>query len=146
MRSNYYAHNRVLEMPVGPSRTLQSSAAETNINTIMRKYEKTGIIDHKAKYAGRYGEAPEKTDFHEAMVLIADANTMFNDLPASIRSDFKNDPGEFLAFVSDDENLDQMVEMGLIDPPPAIADSLDREPAPELTPDPDPAPTPLPAS
>ena len=47
------------------------------------------------------------------MQIVATANSMFQDLPSSIRNQFQNDPGQFLDFVQDPENLEEMREMGL---------------------------------
>lgn len=126
MRSSYVPHERLQMFPMGPSRTKQSFVEESNINTIMAKYEKTGLIEHQNKYGeGRYTDMPNEADFHEAMSLVAEANSMFADLPAGIRRRFDNDPGEFLEFVDDDANRDEMREMGLL--------------GPETAPEPDPA-------
>ena len=37
----------------------------------------------------------------------------FNSLPSDIRKKFDNDPAEFLEFVSDEKNNDEMIQMGL---------------------------------
>ena len=42
---------------VDPGRTRQSMRDECDINAIMRKYIKTGAIDHVNKYSGEYGFA-----------------------------------------------------------------------------------------
>ena len=38
---------------------------------------------------------------------------MFEELPATIRKKFENDPAKFLDFVNDERNADEMVELGL---------------------------------
>jgi len=115
MRSAYYPHVRVTADPVGPSKTKQSMADESNINIIMARYVKTGLIDHVSKYGPRYADMPNMSDFHEAMTLVTEAQQMFEELPAEIRSNFKNDPADFLDFVTNPENEEAMIEMGLAD-------------------------------
>lgn len=105
---------------VGPSMTRQSMTDECNINFIIDKFQKTGVITHEKEYKGDYGEF-ENMDFHEAMNIVADANSMFETVPSSIRKEFDNDPGKFLAFVQDDKNRDRMHEMGLLVDRPAIS-------------------------
>jgi len=143
--SMFKSHPRVTAEPRGTSRTKQSFAEESEINRIVARYQKTGIVDHVAKYGGMYGDMPDQDDFHEAMNLVTEAQTMFNDLPSNVRSRFTNDPAEFLEFVSDPENRDEMIKMGLItsgtaseaDEDPPAADPPAKPPA--IEPDP-PAP------
>ena len=84
----------------GSSRTKQSFAAETNINNIMAKFEKTALLEHVTEYQGQYGDFTSvPQDFHQAMNQVRDAEIMFMTIPAKIRETYKNDPGEFLEFV-----------------------------------------------
>lgn len=114
---------RVPRLPfntTGPSKTKQSMAPECDINNIMRRFEKTGILEHVSRHAGRYGDftgAP--ASYHEALNQVVDAQTMFLALPAKVRARFSNDPGEFLAFVSDPANVDELIRLGLANPRPA---------------------------
>lgn len=110
----------------GESRTHQSFAESADINNIMKRYEKNGVIDHFNQYQGEYGDFTAVTDFHSAMNVVTNAQQMFMSLPAKIRSKFGNDPGNFLEFATDDANVDEMREMGLLPP----ADHLDAEAEP----------------
>ena len=47
------------------------------------------------------------------MNQIIAAQEAFNSLPSDIRKKFDNDPAEFLEFVSDEKNNDEMIQMGL---------------------------------
>lgn len=106
-------YKRIQTAPVGKTRTKQSMAAECDINTIMQKYQKTGVIDHVAKHGGMY-EYATALSYQEAIHLKRDAEEMFNDLPSSLRAQFKGNPAIFLAFVQDDKNLEEMGELGLL--------------------------------
>lgn len=90
----------------------QSFADECNINKIMAKFQRTGAIDHVHKYGPSYGDVTSAT-LHEAMNIIADAESMFEELPASLRKKFGNDPEQFLDYVQDPNNLEEMRELGL---------------------------------
>ena len=46
----------------------------------MAKFQKTGVIDHLNKYEGRYDDHTG-SDYQNAMNVIAEANTMFEELP-----------------------------------------------------------------
>lgn len=117
MRSAFIVHDRVQKTFEGPSMTKQSFKDEVDINNILAKYQKTGLLDHVATYGGSYGDMPTHDDFHEAMNIVTNANSMFADLPATVRERFDNDPAKFLDFVSDPENREALVEDGLIPEP-----------------------------
>lgn len=109
------------------SRTKQSHKQECDINSIVRQFENTGMIEHRREYEGSYAEF-EEFDFHEAMNIVAAATEMFETVPAKIRKRFSNDPAEFLDFVQKPENREQMYEMGLaVRPEPET-----RKAAPEM--------------
>lgn len=98
-----------------PTMTKQAMADECDINNIMRKFEKTGILTHVRRHGGNYGDftnAPQS--YHEAYQQILDAEEMFMEIPASIRKKFDNDPGKFLAFVEDPKNEAEMEKLGLL--------------------------------
>lgn len=96
-----------------PSRTKQSFVEESNINNIMSKYEKTGVLDHLNKHGGSYANLPTGLDFQASINMVIDAQNVFDDLPASIRSRFGNDPAAYLSFATDPSNKDELVRMGL---------------------------------
>lgn len=97
------------------SLTKQSFKDETDINQIMEKFQKTGAIEHRNEHQPQYGFATEQ-NFQDAMNLVTEAQNMFDDLPSSIRAKFHNDPGSFLDFVQDPDNLSEMADMGLLTP------------------------------
>jgi len=96
----------------GPGLTKQSMAKDTDINLIMAKYQKTGLVNFVNENQGEYMEAPE-LDFHQAIEYIAKSKELFDEMPSSLRKRFNNDPGEFLDFVHDENNADEMVSLGL---------------------------------
>jgi len=97
---------------LGKSLTKQSFTAECDINNILRKYQKTGALDHVNKHEAIYGFATSH-DFQSALEIIRTGQTMFDELPSSIRTKFENDPAKFLDFVQDKNNQAEMVELGL---------------------------------
>lgn len=107
---------RVQKFFMKPSMTKQSFKAECDINTIMKKYEKTGLISHVAKHNGRYGDFLAAPDYLDAMVSVVQAQEAFSTLPAALRKRFGNDPAEFLDFVSNPANEDEMRKLGLLKP------------------------------
>lgn len=125
------------------SLTKQAPADECNINTIMARFEKTGMIEHTNKYQGDYGDFTEVQDFHTSILQVMAAREAFATLPAKVRARFENDPGGFIAFVDDPENIEEMMDMGLL-PPRPIAEGPEGPVAGNIagSPPQTPAPTP----
>jgi len=98
-----------------PSRTRQSFKDECNINIIMSRYMKTGVLDFVNKHQGQYGDITG-LEYQTAMQQIASAQSLFQELPSNIRSRFDNDPREFLEFVHDPDNASEMHELALMRP------------------------------
>lgn len=93
----------------------QSHKHETDINVIVSKFQRTGVLEHQRDNPGQFVEV-DPLDYHEAMNIIADANSQFEQMPANIRKDFGNDPAAFLAFTQDPANVDKMKEYGMLNP------------------------------
>lgn len=133
-KTAYSPHKRVqITFPPGSGRAQQSFADECDINNVMRRYEKTGILDHVNKYQGDYGDFTHAQDYQTSIEQVRAAQEAFDSLPAAIRNRFGNSPGEFLAFVEDEENEDEMRTMGLLPP-------REKEPPPPKVAGPSPAP------
>ena len=115
-RTAYQKKPRQPTVIQGKTMTKQAHKAETDINQIMAKYIKTGILEHANNYSGQYGFATSD-DFTASMQIVQDANDMFSELPAAVRKKFQNDPGQFLDFVQDPENEPQFYDMGLSNSP-----------------------------
>lgn len=128
-------HGRVRHMKIfmQPSRARQEFKDECDINVLMRKYQKTGIIEHVARIGGRYGDFLSAPDYHAAMNAVLAAQDAFASLPAAIRSRFENDPERFLEFVHDPDNADELVQLGLAKKP-VSASVPSEEPPPSAPP------------
>lgn len=102
-----------------PSMTKQQFQKECDINNIIAKFQKTGVLEHQSKFAPRYSEyTPE--NLADALFIITEANSMFEELPAVIRERFNNSPAEFLQFVQDPDNEAEMIELGLAESRPGV--------------------------
>lgn len=122
-RKPYREFERRPFIPDPVSRTKQSFADECEINNIMAKFQKTGVINHAVKHQATYGQA-DGTTFQEAMNIVIDAQEAFSDLPSSLRSRFGNDPAAYLNFVSNEENYPEMERLGLLNRSYTEGDSL----------------------
>lgn len=95
-----------------PTLTKQSFADECDINNIVRQFGLTGKLPDDIRPA-TYGDFEGIFDFHTAMNAVALAGEEFDKLPADIRYRFHNDPGAFVEFCSNVDNLEEMRKMGL---------------------------------
>jgi len=106
-------------------RTHQEFKVECDINSIMARYQATGVMPQpwKSPPQPMWGDFASAPEFFEAQQLLLDARQSFMNLPAKVRTRFNNNPGELLAFVQDPNNTDEARTLGLVDPapPPAAA-------------------------
>lgn len=97
-----------------PTMAQQSFKDECDINRIMARYKKTGVIDHVRATQGAYGDFTSVEDYHTSLNNLQAAQSAFMALPAHIRARFDNDPAQLLGFLDDDKNFNEAVSLGLI--------------------------------
>lgn len=96
-----------------PGRTKQSFREEADINNIIARYTKTGVLDNLNKNPGRYADVSDLVTYPEALNVVIKSQNLFNDLPANIRERFQNEPAKLIAFLDDEKNLAESVSLGL---------------------------------
>lgn len=99
-----------------PSRTRQSEREDCDINAVMARYERTGIITHTKQIQGQYGDFSNIPSYQEAMNQIMLAQNQFNSLPSDLRKQFENDPVQFVHFMDNPDNEEKARSMGLLNP------------------------------
>lgn len=99
-----------------PGVTKQSDLRDCDINAIFKKFEKTGLLPDMIVKDGRYGDFSSVPDYQESLQIIHHAQEQFDMLDVEIRNRFANSPEQFLAFVSDAKNIDEIEKMGLLKP------------------------------
>lgn len=118
-RNAYSPRKRVVTPVVGESRTKQSFRDECDINRIMARYQKTGVLEFLEKREARYADV-SSLDYQEACNLVAGAQSMFHELPSALRSRFDNDPAQLLAFLDNAANLQEAIDLGLVERPASV--------------------------
>lgn len=113
-----------LRFPATEGRTEQAHASEANINQIMARARRGELLDFANKHQPQYGECDPLT-FLDAQIIIAHGNSMFEDLPATLRSRFHYDHAEFLEFIQDPENEAEAIKLKLIKPKTTITPLID---------------------
>lgn len=130
------------EITTPPSLTKQSFKDECDINNIIKAFSVTGQVQHINARAsqGTYADLPGEIDFQQSLNTIKEAQNAFASLPSKVRDRFGNDPAQFLAFMSDPANQDEMIKLGLATdsrgakpppPPPPAASAADTPPDPK---------------
>lgn len=109
--------------------TEQAHAKEADIHVIMRKAARTGMIEHINNRPKQYSDLASRPDFQEAMNIVAEAQSTFETIPAEIRARFRNDPAEFLDYINNPNNREDMEELGF------TTDHLPPVQAPERPPE-----------
>lgn len=99
----------------GMSRTGQEFAEDADINNIMARYVKTGTVPMFVDRQMLDGDL-HVMSYHEMQNVIADANSAFNSLPAIVRARFDNDPAKFVDFAINEQNVDELRELGMLSP------------------------------
>lgn len=109
-------------------RTQQHFKRECDINNILKRMRKNGGIVPPSMLNMRqafYSDVSNLGDFTTMQRQVIDAKTAFMTMSAQVRKRFNHDPAELIAFVQDNNNRDEAIELGLIPKP---------EPAPEPEP------------
>lgn len=103
----------------GPGLTKQSFKDECDVNFIMDKWKRTGIIPAESvgKMRPSYGDFTNPNDYMEACNRVLDANEAFASLPAFLRDRFANEPANLIAFLADSNNQDEAIKLGLAQAP-----------------------------
>lgn len=93
-------------------KTLVEQHHRTEVKKMVADIERRGLLRASTKFEGEFDDYPDY-DFQEAQFMIAKAKSMFESMPSGVRKRFKNDPGEFMNFINNPDNIEESVKMGL---------------------------------
>lgn len=115
----------------------------TDINRIMSKYQRTGVLTHINQAVQQYGDFSEVPDYKTGLERLQAAQDIFMQLPSQLREKFNNDPGKFIDFATDPDNQEEMRTLGLapklppvVERPPLGAKGGNEEPKAPPNPNP----------
>lgn len=113
----YSRHNTPpkVVLDCGPGLTKQHMKDECDINKIIARYEKTGLLTHMRQIEPQYLDTTG-IDYEAALNVVAQTNSIFESLPAQLRNKFENDPTQFLDYMHNPDNYSEAVELGLMHP------------------------------
>jgi len=95
--------------------TEQAHKNKCDINSIIAKYNATGLLTHVNTFEAASGDLTQ-TDYQTMLNKIITAKEEFSDLPSNIRKRFGNDPGQLLGFMENPNNRKEAEELGIINP------------------------------
>ncbi len=97
----------------GESLTQQQFKAECDVNNILAKYKRTGMLTHIHKHQGNFGDFSSIEDYQTSLGKLMQAQQNFESLPSELRAKFENDPAKLISFLSDEKNNAEAVKLGL---------------------------------
>jgi phage internal scaffolding protein len=103
----------VIDIDPAEDQTQQHFERETNINSIVSRYQKTGVLPTALIREVQFGEVGP--DLVQSLNKIKEAKEQFQTLPAKIREEFKNDPDVFMAFLADPHNFEKAKSLGIVE-------------------------------
>lgn len=99
-----------------PSRTKSEFAEECNINNIVGRAMKTGVLP-SGERKPLFDDFSEVKDYTETQRIIASAEQNFMMLDAETRNKFNNNVADLLDFIDNPDNAEEAANMGLIEAP-----------------------------
>lgn len=114
-----------------PSLTEQNHAQEVDINALVARYNRTGVLGTATQVREMFfGDFSEIGTRFDAEMDIARAKQSFLALPSSVRAEFSQDPRVFLAEVdklgSDPGVLEKFVRLGICHKPAPKVGSVEH--------------------
>lgn len=109
---------RIFHPQGGDKLTQQHMGDASDINHIMERHRRTGLLAGPGRPSGRkpnFGNISGES-FHEMLVRLQTIQGEFSGLPAKIRRRFGNNPENLLHFLGDASNIEEAIELGLVDP------------------------------
>ncbi|AXH74209.1 MAG: internal scaffolding protein [Microviridae sp.] len=103
-------------MNLAESMTVQADAKDLDINVIMSRYSQTGQLPRVNSAQPSYGDFTDVGDYRQCLERVSAAKEAFDHLPARVRKRFANDPAQFLEFVQDPKNAEEIEKLGLTKP------------------------------
>ena len=125
-----YGEKQKVTLTTLDARTEQCHRDECDINKIIATYDRTGVLTHVNNFEANYADLTG-LDYQTMLNTVANANSMFEGLPSEIRKQFDNDPSQFITFMDDENNNEQMYEMGLKNRPIPEQTASQNEPKTE---------------
>ena len=110
---NRFESSRLRAPGGGEQLTKQSFKEQCDVNVIVSKWKKSGVLPPVNARTPLYGDFTKAVDFQEAFERVRSAEEHFARLPAAVRRRCDHDPARFIEFVTDPENAAELRDLGL---------------------------------
>lgn len=111
----------------GETQVEQCHKNEANINNIVGKYNKTGLLPQAG--GAFYGDVTNVESYSDCVDCLRRSEEYFESLPAIVRKRFRNSPEELCDFLLDAKNRDEAVKLGLLRPEAELAPPVVEAPS-----------------
>jgi len=101
----------------GEGRTKQKTGVEHDINKLVARYQKTGVLPMREDAHGLFTDVCMVGDYMECQNRVLAAQDAFNSLGSVIRKRFGNSPDAFMEYMSSlgKDSIDEAVALGLVE-------------------------------
>jgi len=101
-----------LEPGDGPG-AKQSMKDECDVNKIVERFQKSGLISHLGAGVPAFVDVSELGDYRSVIEQVRSVEAYFAGLPAKVRSVFKNDARSFMDYLETAPTVQDLEEVGL---------------------------------
>lgn len=119
-----------------PSLVHPEFKSQCDIRNIMNQYKRQGIRLPTPQFSSEINDLTNLPDYQESLNTVIRAQEALDSLPAQLRKRFANDPSQFIDYVNDPSNRDEMIKLGMIEAP--VVPVIDQKTSPEGKSDPSP--------
>lgn len=109
--------------PLSRSRTIQSQKSGADINNIMKKYTKTGVLGDPLTASLRkpmYGDFSQCLDYQSSLNKLIQVKRDFDELPIEVKKACNNDPQKLVDLVTKEELREDAYHYGILERPKPI--------------------------
>lgn len=104
-----------------PSKTEQCHRDDCDINTIIRRYQKTGVLGSATQVRNMvFGDFASMPDRLTSELHLADAKERFMALPMNVRKHFDHDMGKLMAALNDPKQIPTLQNLGILKAPDPV--------------------------
>lgn len=121
-------------------RVKKSFQADSDINAIVARYQKTGLLENVRENPGVFADVSQVKDFTGMVRQVRFAQEAFEQLPADLKTRFSHDPALLIEFVSNADNRAEAIKLGILpkpdkkavpkEPPAPVPAKAEEPPAP----------------
>lgn len=116
-RDEYQKRKNLTKLDTGKSDTAQDKRNQCDINRIMERAKKNGIMPNFNQRKLIYADFASLPTYQESLNKVIAMENEFMSLPAKTRKEFDNDPQKLLDFVTNPANEEKSIELQLLPKP-----------------------------